>query len=520
MKLWLHQQKAIEKRKDKFCLFFDTGTGKTRTALEFLNIDSPRKTLIIAPLNVCRNWIDEIKKFSLDSDSLKIFLVAGSQTTVKKKKILKEFNQCKNKSVLITNTETLGIDNYLNEIIGAGIEFLIVDEAHDFKNPESNRGKGLIKLVNAERVKNIYLLTGTPTPQGKIDLYTPMFLTGYEKLPYYAWKKKHFFDENSIEESNEYFKKLYSWLKSNGYETSLDFWNWKKFLGEPYNQTMLKEIWQKIYTAKMCNDSWIEWRYKTLKKLKAFPKLKPQKQSNEYFETFLKEYTLTANKNECLDLPPLVKTKMFFELKGEQLRIYKELKENLKTQLRSGEEVKTPNLLTNLLRLQQVCAGNYEEKNFDHDRLKVLKDAIEKTNGEQFIIWTIFSHSYQEISNLLDSLNIDFGMLTGETSAEARHQVMKSFQEGKLRAIIAHPKAGGVGVNLTKASYSIHYTKDFNLVNDMQCEARNYRGGSEMHEKITRIDILAQDTVDEKVHEALLHKKSVQDFILNLNKEI
>lgn len=518
MKLWLHQQKAIEKRKDKFCLFFDTGTGKTRTALEFLNIDSPRKTLIIAPLNVCRNWVDEIKKFSLDSDSLKIFLVAGSQTTVKKKKILKEFNQCKNKSVLITNTETLGIDNYLNEIIGAGIEFLIVDEAHDFKNPESNRGKGLIRLVNAERVKNIYLLTGTPTPQGKIDLYTPMYLTGYEKSPYYAWKKRYFYDENSIEESNEYFKKLYSWLKRGGHEISLDFWGWKKQIS--HDQNTLKAVWVKLWDSKMCNETWVEWRYKIIKKLKAFPKLKPQKHSDEYFETFLKEYTLTANKNECIDLPPLVKTKMFFELKGEQARIYKDLKENLSALIRTGEEVKTPNLLTNLLRLQQVCAGNYEEENLEHDRLKVLKDAIEKTNGEQFIIWTIFSHTYDEISNLLDSLNIEHGMLTGETPASTRHEIMQTFQEGNLRAIIAHPKAGGVGVNLTKASYSIHYTKDFNLVNDMQCEARNYRGGSEIHEKITRIDILAQDTVDEKVHEALLHKKSVQDFILNLNKEI
>lgn len=518
MKLWLHQQKALEKRKDKFCLFFDTGTGKTRTALEFLNIDSPRKTLIIAPLNVCRNWIDEIKKFSLDSNSLKIFLVAGSQTTVKKKKTLKEFNQCKDKSVLITNTETLGIDNYLNEIIGAGIEFLIIDEAHDFKNPESNRGKGLIKLVNAERVKNIYLLTGTPTPQGKIDLYTPMYLTGYEKAPYYAWKKKHFYDENSIEESNEYFKKLYSWLKSNRYETACTFWDWKKLISN--NQNSLKEVWIKLYAANMCNETWVEWRYKIIKKLKAFPKLKPQKHSDEYFEVFLKEYTLTANKNECIDLPPLVKTKMFFELKGEQARIYKDLKENLSALIRTGEEVKTPNLLTNLLRLQQVCAGNYEENNLEHDRLKVLKDAIEKTNGEQFIIWTIFSHTYDEISTLLDSLNIEHGMLTGDTPASTRHEIMQTFQEGNLRAIIAHPKAGGVGVNLTKASYSIHYTKDFNLVNDMQCEARNYRGGSEIHEKITRIDILAQDTVDEKVHEALLHKKSVQDFILNLNKEI
>jgi len=95
---------------------------------------------------------------------------------------------------------------------------------------------------------------------------------------------------------------------------------------------------------------------------------------------------------------------------------------------------------------------------------------------------------------------------------------MDSFQSGGVRALIAHPKAGGVGVNLTAAAFSIHYTRNYNLVDDLQAEARNYRGGSEIHNRITRIDIVSPGTIDESIVEALREKKSVQDFILGLKK--
>ena len=73
-------------------------------------------------------------------------------------------------------------------------------------------------------------------------------------------------------------------------------------------------------------------------------------------------------------------------------------------------------------------------------------------------------------------------------------------------------------MNLTAASYSIHYTRSFSLVDDLQCEARNYRGGSERHESITRIDIVTPDTIDEEIITALREKKTVQDFIMSIKE--
>jgi SNF2 family DNA or RNA helicase len=80
--------------------------------------------------------------------------------------------------------------------------------------------------------------------------------------------------------------------------------------------------------------------------------------------------------------------------------------------------------------------------------------------------------------------------------------------------LIGHPGSGGIGVNLTASSVSIFYSRGFSLEHDIQAEARNYRGGSERHDKITRIDLVAPGTIDEEVVRKLHAKQTISDVIL------
>ena len=74
--------------------------------------------------------------------------------------------------------------------------------------------------------------------------------------------------------------------------------------------------------------------------------------------------------------------------------------------------------------------------------------------------------------------------------------------------------SGGIGINLVAASYAIFYSRSFSLEHDLQAEARNYRGGSERHTKITRIDIVARDTIDEHIQKALSDKQNISETLL------
>jgi SNF2 family DNA or RNA helicase len=104
---------------------------------------------------------------------------------------------------------------------------------------------------------------------------------------------------------------------------------------------------------------------------------------------------------------------------------------------------------------------------------------------------------------------------------KARQEAIDSFQnDPSVRVMIANPAAGGVGVTLTAASYMIYYSRDFSLENDLQSEARCHRGGSEAHEKITRIDIVAPGTIDEVILEALERKENLATKILAIREKL
>jgi SNF2 family DNA or RNA helicase len=124
------------------------------------------------------------------------------------------------------------------------------------------------------------------------------------------------------------------------------------------------------------------------------------------------------------------------------------------------------------------------------------------------------------ITSLCKKLKIKSVMLTGKQSTKEKQEAIDSFQEDQeVRVMIANRKAGGTGITLTAASYSIIYSRDVSLANEIQSEARNYRKGSEVHEKITKIDLITPDTVEEKVLHALTTKQKISDVIIDAYKE-
>ena len=459
-KLWSHQQEALKVAGSYFALFFDAGTGKTRTTIELIEKAcnkgfDKKKYLILAPLGVCRNWEKQLKQYF--PFPYQTFLVAG-QTKNKKIKTIAEFKQFQDKvkhGFLICNIESLRSVDYLKLLEELNMKFVIVDEWHNLKTPDSKQTKGFLLLHKQWRPEYFYPLSATPSPQGEIDLWSLFYAFGETKDLFFIWRKKHFDDKNESKRGTKYY----------------------------------------------------------------WPKYVITEEAREKFQKILRRISMTASKDEVLDLPPLIRTEIFAQMGPEQKRHYETMKEFLFAIDQEGNELNAKNLLVRTLRLQQILAGFLGDVPIkDNYRLEALKDAIEKTKREQFVIWTIFSETYGQISRLLDDLGINHGFLTGEQSAEERADYIHAFEVGSLRALIGHPRAGGVGIDLIAASYSIHYTRSFSIVDDIQARARNYRGGSEKHQVITQIDIITPNTIDEQIVEALKEKKSVHDFILGLKQ--
>lgn len=159
-------------KKKHSALFMEMGLGKTVTTLttvntliyEELEID---KVLVIAPKRVAENvWKQEVKNWAHLS-MLKVSLVLG---TAKQRKLALTQR---------ADIYVIGRDNvvWLCGLYGGGMlpfDMLVIDELSSFKNPQSKRFKALRRVQPS--FKRVVGLTGTPAPNGLMDLWSQIYL--------------------------------------------------------------------------------------------------------------------------------------------------------------------------------------------------------------------------------------------------------------------------------------------------------------------------------------------------------
>ena len=171
-----YQKIAIDKiyETPRCGLFLEMGLGKTvvtLTALEDLiyNQFEISKVLVIAPLRVAEDtWSRESEKWD-HLKHLKISKVLGSPSQ-------RRLALAKDADIYIVNREN--VVWLTNELSSAGngwfFDMVVIDELSSFKSPKAQRFKALKKYIT--RSQRVIGLTGTPAPNGLIDLWSQIYL--------------------------------------------------------------------------------------------------------------------------------------------------------------------------------------------------------------------------------------------------------------------------------------------------------------------------------------------------------
>lgn len=152
-------------------LFLDMGLGKTistLTALQRLKYEEYAidKTLIIAPKRVAENtWTDELTKWT-HLAGLTAAKILGSET--QRRKAMDE-----EKDLYIINRDNVSwlVTNYIN---AWPFDCVVIDELSSFKSSKSQRFKAM-RLARS-KTQRVVGLTGTPSPNGLLDLWAQMYL--------------------------------------------------------------------------------------------------------------------------------------------------------------------------------------------------------------------------------------------------------------------------------------------------------------------------------------------------------
>lgn len=454
MELWLHQKEAITRAQnmDHYALLFDPGTGKSATIINILRQKYQKHGRILKTLILCPTVVCENWK----REWKKFSKVPDDQVAVLLGSGDSRVLQVKSgkANILVTNYQALLMPSLVSALQTWGPNAIVADESHRIKTPGAKTTKAAISLASQAEYR--YILTGTPILKSLMDFYSQFkFLDGGETFGknFSYFKNNYFYDANAAAPSHV---------------------------------------------------TWPDWR------------VRPNAVKEIQSKVFVK--ASYAQKSECLDLPPLVKKRIFVELSSKQKKAYKEMEKEFVTVV-NDQAVFAQIALTMGLRLMQIVSGfvmseagaiSFE----DNPRADALREILEEIAPyHKVIVWACFKEDYATIRRVCDALGLPYVELHGET--KDRGLSMEEFQTNdSVRVLIGNQGAGGIGVNLTAASYAIYFSRNFSLEHDIQSEARNYRGGSEVHTSITRIDLVAQDTIDEKVLDALDAKQTISDQVL------
>lgn len=465
--LWQHQQDALTRIRRScqgnwfgFGLFMSPGTGKTRVIVEqirYLCNEKKKylKILILCPPVVIKQWKEEILANSRIDDK-RIVCLTGSG-----KKRVKDFLECGNAHIFITNYESLLMPELFNAMFAWGPEVMVLDESHRIKNHSAKRTKLALRLGKIATYR--YILTGSPILNSLEDIYTQMAFVKEDLFPknFFAFRHTYMYDAN-----------------------------------------------------------------RNMPRHKYFPNWKPKPDAEAALNRKIAPHIFKARKEDCLTLPPFIKKRIEVEMTPEQEKAYRQMEKQFITYMKDDSAVTAELAITKTLRMRQILSGfakDAEDKIhqfYDFPRMEALKDLLQDiAYAEKVIVWSEFRENYSQIAVTVQNLKLGYKLLVGGMTENEREDAIKSFRtDPTVRVLIANPGAGGIGVNLVQASHMIYYSRSPSLEHDIQSEARAYRGGSEMHEKITRWDIVCPNTLDDVILKALEEKQRVGDVIVGWAK--
>ena len=370
-------------------LFLDMGLGKTVVSLTAIRIlkyerfDAVR-ILVIAPKKVAEGtWTTEAKKWDHISD-LRVVPVLGSE---KQRMSALSINA----DVYVINRENVPWlrDLYRNEW---PFDMVVVDEASSFKNHQARRFKALASM--SSHIRRMVLLTGTPSPNGMIDLWSQIFLL----------------------DGGARLEKRFTGFREKYFQPDLRNWS----TGQVYSY-------------------------------------KPKPGSEEKILQKISDICVSMKAEDYLQLPDLIYETVPVVLDPKARKAYDRMEAEMVLQLKEDEEAITAMSAAALTgKLLQLSNGAvYDENRIVHHvhdcKLDALAEMVEglKERGKAALVFYQFRHDMDRILQMLNDMpRITAYTLDGPDSIEA-------WNAKEVDVLLAHPASSAYGLNLQEGGHHI-----------------------------------------------------------------
>ncbi len=241
----------------------------------------------------------------------------------------------------------------------------------------------------------------------------------------------------------------------------------------------------------------------------------------EILKLKVKPLVLRRHKSEILkELPPKIESRVALPFEEKQRKIYRDIALSWNEKVKSsvaqyGEAQSQMMMLTALLRLRQACSDPAALPQTKYPlvppKISLLIESLEEIveSGESALVFTQFLSTYQRIKSQMAEHKIPSFDIHGGLSHAQRQKALTAFKDHAGGAVLLMTlKTGGVGLNLTKASYVFHIEPWWNPAVENQATDRTHRMGQTNTVQVYRY--LMQESVEEKIE--ILKKRKEDRF--------
>ena len=324
---------------------------------------------------------------------------------------------------------------------------VICDEAHRIKDPNAKQTRAVWALGQQGSVTRRYALTGTPLANNPSDLWSIMHFVDHVEYP----------------------------VKS-------------KFIG------------------RYCLAAYGTYGGLEIKGLHPDTKA-------EFYKFFDPRFRRMPKALVLKHLPPKLQSTRYVELAPKQLRAYKAMEKEGAVFQPNGSLLIAPNDLELRLRLLQLSSAALEESFPEgwqmcgpSPKVDEVMEILEEMGERPLAVAAYHRQLIDLLAARLEKEKISYGLVTGKQKDFERELAIRDFQAGKLRVLAFTMATGGTGITLTAADTIVRMQRSWSMIDNKQTEDRVHRIGSEVHESVHVIDIVAKDTVEEQQLITLLEK--------------
>ncbi len=233
---------------------------------------------------------------------------------------------------------------------------------------------------------------------------------------------------------------------------------------------------------------------------------------------------LKTDKTIIDDLPDKIEIKDYCNLTREQAALYQAVVDDMRNKVEKAEGIDRKGLvLSTIVKLKQVCnhPAQFAQDNSSLEgrsgKLQKLEEMLQQTMEikDRVLIFTQYAYMGSLLQkHLQDYFAQEVFFLCGSLPKKHRDRMVECFQNDEHAPLIfiLSLKAGGTGLNLTRANHVVHYDRWWNPAVEDQATDRIYRIGQKRHVAVRKF--IVAGTLEEKIDEMIEKKKAIADQVI------